>query len=126
VVFAEAGGDAVAAEILDRLAAEVVAFAGAALRRLELTEQPVVVLLGGGLMRAAPPRLRTAIEDGLQTGRQAVVCRVVADPPIVGAALLGLDEAAAGPAAAGRVRQELRDAVDALSEPATMGARADG
>jgi N-acetylglucosamine kinase-like BadF-type ATPase len=126
VVFAEAERDAVAWAILDRLAAEVVALAGAALRRLDLAAQPVEVLLGGGLMRAAPPRLRAAIDAGLRVVGPAVVSRIVDDPPIVGAALLALDEVAASPDADARLRAELRSAVAALSIPATIGSTSDG
>ena len=68
VVFAEAAGDAVAAEIVERLATEIVALARVAITRLDLAREPVEVLLGGGLAgggrpaagrdrrRAAPPR----------------------------------------------------------------------
>ena len=49
--FAEAADDAVAAEIVEHLAAEVVALARVALTRLELTQEPVEVLLGGGVLQ---------------------------------------------------------------------------
>jgi N-acetylglucosamine kinase-like BadF-type ATPase len=110
VVFAEAERDAVAAGILDKLADEVVALARVALTRLDLTRTPVEVLLGGGLLRAAPPRLLRGIGDGLRAVGPAIVPRVVAAPPIVGAALLGLDELGAEPAAYARARAELEPA----------------
>jgi N-acetylglucosamine kinase-like BadF-type ATPase len=121
VVFAEAERDAVAAEILDRLAAEVVALARVALTRLDLARTSVEVLLGGGLMRGAPPRLVRAIAGGLREVGPAVVPRVVPEPPIVGAALLGLDDADAAPAAYARAREELEPS----AAPLAMGA-ADG
>jgi N-acetylglucosamine kinase-like BadF-type ATPase len=120
VVFAEAERDAVAAGILDHLADEVVALARVALARLDLTRTPVEVLLGGGLLRAATPRLLRAIADGLRAVGPAIVPRVVAAPPIVGAALLGLDELGAEPAAYVRARAELEPV-----PPVAMGA-ADG
>ena len=52
-VFAEADHDEVAGAIVDRLAEEVVAMARAALTRLDLTDQPVEVVLGGGLLKSA-------------------------------------------------------------------------
>ena len=61
VVFAEAADDAVAAEIVDRLAAEVVTLARVALERLDLTQEPVEVMLGGGLFRTRDERLLAAI-----------------------------------------------------------------
>ena len=61
-VFAEAGRDEVAAEIVQRLADEVVALARVALERLELTDEPVEVLLGGGLLRPGNGTLESAIE----------------------------------------------------------------
>jgi N-acetylglucosamine kinase-like BadF-type ATPase len=109
VVFDEAERDAIAASILDRLADEVVALARVALERLELTHQPVEVLLGGGLLRAAPAGLARAIADGLRAVGPAIVPRIVPDPPIVGAALLGLDELGAPPEAHERARAELAE-----------------
>ena len=52
LLLAEASDDAVAAEIVEHLASEVVALARVALTRLELTQEPVEVLLGGEIGRA--------------------------------------------------------------------------
>ncbi len=111
VVFAEAQEDAVAAEIVDRLAAEVVALARVALERLELQRVPAEVLLGGGLLQATNGRLLGAIEAGLHETAPAAVVRQAASPPIVGAALLALDEIGAGGEAQERLRSELAAAV---------------
>ncbi|MEA2359353.1 MAG: hypothetical protein QOI62_2613 [Solirubrobacteraceae bacterium] len=116
VVLDHAGSDAVAAEIVDRLAAEVVALARVALTRLALLEQPVEVLLGGGVMRAANGRLQGAIAEGLRAIGPQIVARVVADPPIVGAALLGLDELGATREARERLRRELGAAVEPVAD----------
>ena len=119
VVFAEAAHDAVAAEIVQRLADEVVALARVALQRLDLTDEPVEVLLGGGLIRGNGT-LEAAIETGLREVGDAIAVRNTESPPIVGAALLGLDELGAGAEAQERVRRELDEAVAALDpeEPA--------
>ena len=119
VVFAEATHDAVAAEIVQRLADEVVALARVALQRLDLTDEPVEVLLGGGLIRGNGT-LEAAIETGLREVGDAIAVRNTESPPIVGAALLGLDELGAGADAQERVRRELDEAVAALDpeEPA--------
>ena len=106
-VFDAAATDAVAAAIVDRLAAEIVALAQAALRRLELTAEPVDVVLGGGLFRQADARLMAAVHSGLSAIGDAVAVRATAVPPIVGAALLGLDDLRAGAAAQERARAEL-------------------
>jgi N-acetylglucosamine kinase-like BadF-type ATPase len=123
LVFEEAPRDAVAAAIVDRLAAEIVAFARAALTRLRLSSAPVEVLLGGGVMRSADGPLLDAVAAGLAEVGPSLVARVVADPPIAGAALLGLDELGAPRAARERARRELAAAVDA---PAVGVARSAG
>ena len=91
VVFAEAADDAVAAEIVDHLAAEVVNLARVALERLGLTDETVEVMLGGGMFRSRDPRLLGAIDRGLRGVGPGLSARVTDSPPIVGAALLGLD-----------------------------------
>src|SRR6476619_1074938 len=65
VVLAEAADDAVAAEIVQRLAAEVVALARVALKRLGLTNDRAEVLLGGGVLQDADGDLLAAIDRGL-------------------------------------------------------------
>jgi N-acetylglucosamine kinase-like BadF-type ATPase len=104
VVFAEAEHDDVAAAIVDRLATEVVALAGVALERLGLDE----VLLGGGLLQGEDSRVVERIRGGLPS----VTVRVTGAPPIVGAALLGLDQVGADAEAQARVRAELAEVVD--------------
>ena len=117
-VFEAAAADPVAAAIVDRLAAEVVALARAALRRLELTSEPVDVVLGGGLFRQADERLVAAVHAGLCGNGEPVSVRVTMTPPIVGAALLALDELGAGAAAQERARVEL--AAAAADDPRSM------
>jgi N-acetylglucosamine kinase-like BadF-type ATPase len=104
LVFDAAAADPVAAAILDRLAAEVLALVHASIERLELGGAAVEVLLGGGMFRTGDGRLLGAIEAGLGPGMEL---RVAASEPIVGAALLGLDELGAGPEALARARSEL-------------------
>ena len=111
IVLALAEDDPVSAGIVDRLAAEVVALARAALARLELTQQAIEVILGGGLLRSGNARLLAGIEAGIrELGPEITVC-VSASSPIVGAALLALDELGAGPAEQERLRRELGEAV---------------
>jgi len=107
VVLAACDEDAVAAGIVRRLTDEVVAFAVAALRRLQLTGDDPDVVLGGSLLRAVSPSAVETIARGVH--RVAPKARVVVSPsePIVGAALLGLDALGADGAARARARAEL-------------------
>jgi N-acetylglucosamine kinase-like BadF-type ATPase len=107
VVFAEAERDPEAAAIVDRLAEEVVTMIRVILERLELTQEPVPVALGGGLMQSGDERLIGAVKAGLARVAPAVSVHVTSSPPIVGAALLGLDELDAGAGAQERLRREL-------------------
>jgi N-acetylglucosamine kinase-like BadF-type ATPase len=104
IVLAEAADDAVAAEIVQRLAAEVVVLARVALKRLGLTNDPAEVLLGGGVLQDADGDLLAAIDRGLRDHAPNVTVRPTASAAIVGAALLGLDELDAGPDAQRRLR----------------------
>jgi N-acetylglucosamine kinase-like BadF-type ATPase len=122
VVFELAADDPAAAEIVDRLAAEVVAFVRVTLERLELGDTPVEVLLGGGVLQSADGRLFEAIEEGLRDVGGELALRAASSPPIVGAALLALDELEAGPEAQARARRELGAAVaDIESEVSVHG-----
>lgn len=107
LVFAQTEVDPVAAAIVDRLADEIVAFARAAVERLGLGEERVEVLIGGGLLQSGNGRLTSRIEAGLRQQAPATVVSLVGSPPIVGAALLGLDELRAGRGAQARLRREL-------------------
>jgi hypothetical protein len=99
----------------------VVAFVRATLTRLELSEDPVDVLLGGGLMRRRDPGLLASIERGLAEVSPHLSVHVAASPPIVGAALLGLDELGADTEAAqARLRRELTAAVEELERDAGL------
>ncbi len=110
VVFAAAADDAVAAEIVDRLASEVVALGRVAIERLDLAQEPVEVLLGGGLLQGGDGRLLGAIGEGMRRVGPAIAVSRAASPPIVGAALLGLEAIGASPQALERARGEVGDA----------------
>ncbi|NUT55537.1 MAG: ATPase [Thermoleophilia bacterium] len=120
LVFAEADGDDVAAGIVDRLAEEVVALARAALARLELTTEPVEVVLGGGLLKNAHGRLLDRISAGLADVGSGIEVHPTSSAPVVGAALLGLDELGADAAAQARARRELTEAVERAQPAAAI------
>jgi N-acetylglucosamine kinase-like BadF-type ATPase len=110
-VFAAARhGDEVAGSIVDRQAAEVVAFARASLTRLGMLGREVPVVLGGGVIRAGDERLMSGIEAGLATDAPLARIIRVDTSPIVGAGLLALESAGATRAALDRARAELVDA----------------
>lgn len=116
VVFAAAAdGDAVAQEIVDRLADELVTMAVAIIRRLGLVQADPDVVLAGGVFEASDAAFEARITDGI---RQVVPAARVARArglPVTGAALLALDrlgassatEARDTAAAADRLRTDL-------------------
>jgi N-acetylglucosamine kinase-like BadF-type ATPase len=121
LVLAEAADDAIAAEIVQRLATEVVALARVALTRLGLASEPVEVLLGGGVLQDVDGDLLAAIDAGLREAAPAVTVRPTASPAIVGAALLGLDELGAGEREQARARRELGMAFPRLEGVVSIG-----
>jgi N-acetylglucosamine kinase-like BadF-type ATPase len=90
-------GDAVAARVIDRQAEEVAVLGTAALRRLGLLDVPVEVVLGGGVLTARHPLLMAAIERRYAERAPQAGLVVVDAPPVLGAALLGLDHVGAPP-----------------------------
>ena len=100
-------GDPIARGILDRQADEVVAMVGAALRKLRMTRLDPDVVLGGGVMRGADHEFVRLITQGVHKVAPAARVSVLPSPPVVGAALLGLDHLGAGPRAAAAVRRSL-------------------
>ena len=121
VVFAEATHDDVAAGLIARLAEEIVALAHASLERLDLRDAPVEVLLGGGVVQAGDGRLLDAIAGGLRGVAPGTTVRATDSPPIVGAALLALDELSAPAEAQDRLRRELGAAVRDLDRNGRFG-----
>ena len=93
IVFrAAAADDAVARAIVDRQADEVVRMAGVADRRLRLTRLDVDIVLGGGIFSSGDEHFLDADRPracARWPGRRG--SRVLDVPPVVGAALLGLD-----------------------------------
>jgi N-acetylglucosamine kinase-like BadF-type ATPase len=108
LVFAEAdAGDEVAAQLVARQVDEIVAMAGAAIRRLDLTGHDVEVVLGGGLFHGEAPAFLERIRSGIAAIAPAAWLTQLTTPPVVGAALLGLDRLGAEPGAAERLRATL-------------------
>ncbi len=112
VFDAASRGDVVAREILDRLADEIVTWATAAIRRLRATRADVDVVLGGGIFRAGDPMFLDRIDVGITPVAPHAHIRILTGPPVLGAALMGLDEIGATPAASRRIRRALEETND--------------
>jgi N-acetylglucosamine kinase-like BadF-type ATPase len=114
VVFSAAGArDAVARAIVDRLADELVVMAAAIIRRLSLTRRAPTVVLAGGIFAADDATFETRIRAGIRTIAAGADVRRADGPPVLGAALLGLDQLEqiddqARRTAGHRLRRELR------------------
>ena len=125
VVLAEADGDPVARDLVDRLADEVVAMARVAMSELGLLDEPVEVVLGGGLFRSDDGGLASAVAGQVEAIAPRADVRVIDSPPVVGAALLALDQLGAGADARTRVRRELDAAMADLAGTGTVAVAAD-
>ncbi|WP_447037486.1 N-acetylglucosamine kinase [Streptomyces sp. DSM 118878] len=107
VLFATAAaGDAVARSLVDRMADEVVAMSTVALDRLGLLTERVPVLLGGSVLAARHPQLDDRVRALLAERAPKAEPRVVAARPVLGAALLGLDQVGAPAGVHARVREQ--------------------
>jgi N-acetylglucosamine kinase-like BadF-type ATPase len=107
VLTASRGGDPVARGIVSTLATEVVTMARAALSRLDMLDTPAAVVLGGGVLAARDPMLMGEIDERLSTMAPRTRSVVTEVPPVVGAALLGLDRCGASPGAKQTLRSQL-------------------
>lgn len=99
-----AAGDPVARSVVERQAEEVVAMATVALGRLGLLDEEAPVLLGGSVLAARHPQLNGRITELLAVKAPKAALHVVIEPPVLGAALLGLDHVGAPAGALARVR----------------------
>ena len=101
-------GDRIAADIVRHQAHEIVSLALVAMRRLDVLDEPIDVLLGGGVLTAGHPLLMGSIESELHRSAPYAVTRVVTAPPVIGAGLLGLDRINASDAARETLRSSQR------------------
>jgi N-acetylglucosamine kinase-like BadF-type ATPase len=112
-------GDEVARAVVVRQADEVCAMAAVAARNLGLVGggpggAPVPVVLGGSVLAARDPLLTDAITERLAAQLPEADVRIIDAPPVLGAALLGLDQAGVPTASLARLRA-------ALVQPASLG-----
>ena len=105
---AAADGDVPAREAADVLADEITAFVRAAVVRLDLQDEAVEVVLGGGIFDTTDTAFHARVAAGIQAAApRATLVRLDA-PPVLGAALIGLDADDAPPTSATALRQALR------------------
>ncbi len=103
---AAAGGDEVATGAVDALADEVVAMVTATTRRLGIVDEGVEVVLGGGLFDSEYAAFGGRVETGIRTVVPRARFRHLDAAPVLGAALLALDQVRAPGEAAVRLRRE--------------------
>ncbi len=113
VIAAAEQGDAVALALLERLAEEVALMARRALADLELLDGPAEVVLGGGMLRRDDGILLEEITTRLRTHAPHARPVVIAEPPVLGAALAALDAVGAPTTA----EEHLREAFGADLSP---------
>ncbi|MEV4347323.1 BadF/BadG/BcrA/BcrD ATPase family protein [Actinoplanes sp. NPDC049596] len=104
-----ATGDPVASGLVSRQASEILGQHRVAASRLGLLWQPHALVLGGSVLRARHPQLHSLVVDGARRQAPYVEISVPTAPPIVGAALLAMDELESSPGAEPRLREALRD-----------------
>jgi N-acetylglucosamine kinase-like BadF-type ATPase len=107
VLGAANDGDLVAVGIVQRQAEEVSVLVCTSLRRLKLLRMDAPVVLGGGVARARSPVFMRRLEERVSACAPKAQITVVDDLPIVGAALLALDQLAVADGAGPRLRATL-------------------
>lgn len=98
-------GDEVARSIVLRLANEVFLLVKSAVNRLGLAAEPVPVVLGGGILAAGNLLLTNTTTQLITAAFPGAHVRVLRQVPVVGAALMGLDQADASVDAKHRLRE---------------------
>jgi N-acetylglucosamine kinase-like BadF-type ATPase len=107
VVFEVAdAGDDIARSLVLRLAEEIFLLVRSSIMRLDLTDEPVPVVLGGGIIAAANPLLMDAVTAKILAEFPAADIRVLLHAPVAGASLVGLDLAQAEVSAKRRLREQ--------------------
>lgn len=101
---AAAEGDRPAVGAVDLLADEVAAMANATIDRLGVAAREVEVVLGGGIFDSVYPGFADRVTAAVRSAAPRAVFRRLDGPPVLGAALLGLDASGATDAAATRLR----------------------
>jgi N-acetylglucosamine kinase-like BadF-type ATPase len=101
-------GDLPARQAADVLADEITAFVRAAVLRLDLQGEAVEVVLGGGIFDTGDTAFHARVAAGIQAAAPRAVLVGLDVPPVLGAALIGLDAEDAPLASAAALRAALR------------------
>jgi N-acetylglucosamine kinase-like BadF-type ATPase len=104
-----AAGDSPARQAADILADEVVAFVRAAVNRLDVAHKDVEVVLGGGIFETGDREFHDRVARGIHATAPRAKLRNLDAPPVLGAALLGLDALGATAAAKLALRRRFGD-----------------
>ena len=92
LLFAVAeSGDEVAKDIISRQADEIVTLVRVCVERLSFATESIPVVLGGGVLAADQPLLIEAVVTGLLQVSPRCAPQVLHAPPVMGAAVQGLD-----------------------------------
>ena len=102
---AAADGDALARQVADTLADEAAAFVRAAVLRLGLEDEAVEVVLGGGVFDTTDAAFHERFAAGVRAAAPRASLVRLDVPPVVGAALIGLDAIGAPRSALSALRQ---------------------
>ena len=114
VVFRTAAeGDAVARAIIDQLADELVGMARVLIRRLRMARLDPEVVLAGGVFKTHDRPFLDRLEAGIHGVAPNATIRRLAAPPVLGAALIGLDRLAPSGATSAAAEARLRAALEA-------------
>jgi N-acetylglucosamine kinase-like BadF-type ATPase len=119
-----ARGDAVALAEIERLVEEIVLLSTVSLKKLDLMDEPVDIVLGGGVLTNTGETVVAPVRERVLKQAPLAQVRVVDVPPVVGAALLGLDTIGASPGAELRLRSAYNDHIPAT--PSTLDVVASG
>jgi N-acetylglucosamine kinase-like BadF-type ATPase len=103
-------GDGPAREAADMLADEIGVFATATIRRLGVEGEAVEVVLGGGIFDTDDAAFHERVAAAIAAVAPRAVLRRLDAPPVLGAALIGLDALDASDAAKDAVRAALSGA----------------
>lgn len=112
-----AHGDSVALAQIDRLVEEIVLLSTVSMRKLDLMNEPVDVVLGGGVLTNTGDVVVAPVRQQITEAAPLAQVRLVDVPPVVGAALLGLDHIGASPGAELRLRSAYDDHLSTTTSP---------
>ncbi len=112
---AAADGDAPAREAADTLADEIAAFVRAAVIRLDLQAEAVEVVLGGGIFDTTDTAFHARVAAGVHAVAPRASLHRLDAPPVLGAALIGLDAGDAPASSAAALRRALRPSEDSTA-----------